>query len=113
MTFYVDNGIKPAKEKKLRPHGFPKYIPKKEAVPKQDKPKYISKILIHNDSEYKLIDKEVIESYPESYELVLLLLDAPEVRIIPGWHVGNKTFGGYRWNDKMNVKAWKHSHGTY
>jgi len=80
---------------------------------KEKEPKYISKIILHNDSEFKLIEKDVIESYPESYDLVLLLLDEPEIRIIPGWHVGNKSFGGYRWNDKMHVKAWKNSKESY
>jgi hypothetical protein len=113
MTFYVDNGIKPAKENKLRPHGFPKYIPKKASEPKSIMPKYKPIIIIHNDKEYRLIDKNILESYPEAYELVTLLLDEPEIRLIPGWHVGNKTFGGYRWNDKMNVKAWKIRQGDH
>ncbi len=86
-----------------------KYIP----PCRQPKPKYINTIISHNDSEYKLIDKEVIESFPESYDLVLLLLDKPEVRVIHGWHIGNRTFGGYRWNDTMNVKAWKTIQGTH
>ncbi len=79
----------------------------------RNKPKYNHTTITHNDSEYKLINKEEILSYPEGYDLVLLLLDEPEVRVIPGWHVGNKTFGGYRWNDKMNVKAWKVRQGDH
>ena len=113
MIFYVDNGIEPAKEKKLRPNGFPKYIPKNVLINKEKKPKYINKIFIHNDSEQKLIDDNEVDSFPESYELVILLLDEPEIRTIPGWHVGNKTFGGYRWNDTMNVKAWKVRQGDH
>lgn len=92
MTFYTDCGIKPAKI---------------------NKPRYINEIITHNDSEYKLIVKDIQESYPESYDLVMLLLDEPEVRVIPGWHIGNKTFGGYRWNDTMHVKAWKFRQGDH
>jgi hypothetical protein len=80
---------------------------------RQPKPKHVHEIIIHNDKEYKLIDKDKIESYPESYDLVHLLIEEPEVRVIPGWHVGNKTFGGYRFNDTMKVMAWKITTGMY
>lgn len=96
---------------KLKPEGILKV--KKKAFLKPKKSKYVNSIVVYNDHEYKLIDPEERESYPESYELVLLLLDQPEEKVITGWHTGDKTFTGYRWNDTMHVKAWKNATGMY
>ncbi len=96
---------------KLKPEGLVKL--KKKPFPKPKNPKYINAIFVYNDHEYKLIDYKEKESFPESYELVLLLLDEPEERVITGWHTGDKTFTGYRYRDKMHVKAWRSSTGMY
>ncbi len=46
-----------------------------------------------------------IHKYPHPYDLVLLLLD--DGTILPGWHVANSTWDGYRVRKYMNIVGWK------